>query len=121
VSGRPTEGRIPTEPVEQIEQHRALKTWPSPFRLPHPGGFGLASLSESLRYSSASCRYFATDFIAASLATIKEMNCNVSMQFHMQNVQTAEKHAHKTVIKLSHNVTQRDWHRLSQGASGVSV
>jgi hypothetical protein len=43
VSGRPTEGRIPTEPVEQIERDRGgkfLKTWPSPFRLPHPGGFG---------------------------------------------------------------------------------
>jgi hypothetical protein len=34
---------LPTEPVEQIEQDRDgkfLKTWPSPFRLPHPGGFG---------------------------------------------------------------------------------
>jgi hypothetical protein len=38
-----TKGRIPTEPVEQIEQDRggkSLKIWPSPFRLPHPGGFG---------------------------------------------------------------------------------
>jgi arylsulfatase A-like enzyme len=39
VSGRPIKNRIPTEPVEQIEQDRGGKflNWPSPFRLPHPG------------------------------------------------------------------------------------
>jgi hypothetical protein len=44
--------RIPTEPVEQIDQDRGgkfLKTWPSPFRLPHPGGFG----SRGIRTASA--------------------------------------------------------------------
>jgi len=53
---------------------------------------------------------------------IKKVNCNVSTKFHMQKcINSREKHhAHKTVIKLSHKVTLRDWHRSPPGREEIS-